>query len=289
MPQQLSTPVILRLLLTVGCCGSFSACDDSEKRFVIASNEGVEALHRQDYAGAEQAFKQASALRPRDGETHYYLGVAAVRDPERLAIGIKHFQDALAVDPAFPEAWIALARAQYEAKQVVPARTSLNKLFELDPGHPNGHLLRAKIALTSNQKVLADEELRAALAGDGTFVPAYSMLARLYTDVGGYDAARLVLEEGLRLVPDATELQELIGVAWLDLGRPDRAKMALDDATAKPRVAKSAYLNLANACLQLGEKPAAIQALKTFLAQSMGQKNDPSVLAALKTLQRLQK
>lgn len=289
MPYQTSTPVILRLLLALGCCAVFSGCDDSEKRFVIASNEGVEALHRQDYSGAEQAFKQASALRPKDSETHYYLGVAAVRDPERLAIGIKHFQDALAIDPAFPDAWIALARAQHEAKQVIPSRDSLNKLFELDPGHPNGHLLRGKIALASNQKVLADQEFRAAIAGDGTFVPAYSLLARLYTDVGAYDAARLVLEEGLRAVPDATELQELIGVAWLDLGRPDRAKMALEDATAKPRVAKSAYLNLANACLQLGDKPAAIQALKTFLAQSMGQKNDPSVLAALKTLQKLQK
>ena len=116
----------------------------------------------------------------------------------------------------------------------------------------------------------ADASLRAAIAGDPGFAPAYQLLAQIYTEVGAFDAARAVLQEGLRFAPASVELQEALGLAWIDLGQPAKAKEALTRAANMPRSRPAVHLNLASALLQLGEKDAAVDALKSFSIQSKG-------------------
>jgi len=277
----------LRWLLAANLVAlSLSACDDSEKRLVELSNQGVEALESDDFARAADLFQKAAKLRPNDADVQYYLGVIALHN-EDANRALQHLALSAKADPRRPDVHLSLARALFASKRPEEALPPLRALFAIDPGHPNGHLLEARIALGAEDRETADKALRAAIAGDAGFAPAYLMLSHLYSDVGAFDAARDVLQEGLRFQPDAVELQEALGLAWLDLGRPDRAKVILAKACKHPRAKYAVNLNYAAALLQLGEKEDAMQALRTFILQSQGQGPDPAVPVAAKMLLKL--
>ena len=46
----------------------------------------------------------------------------------------------------------------------------------------------------------------------------------MYTDVGAYELAMKVLNEGLRFTPEDVGLMEALGLAWLDMGEPTVAR-----------------------------------------------------------------
>lgn len=254
-----------------------AACDDSQKRFVELSNQGVQSVQSEDYGRAASAFREALKLQPEDAEIRYFMGTIALRE-DHAGEAVDHLQIAVKSDPKWPDAQLNLARALFAAKRSRDAVTALNALFALDPGHPNGHLLAARIAQEAGDRGKVDEQLRAAITGDATFAPAYLMLSHLYTEVGAYEAARQVAEEGLKFAADSVELKEALGLAWLDLGRPDRARPVLEQASQMPRARYGVYMNLAAAALQVGDKPSAIQALRTYLLQASGQKADEKQL-----------
>lgn len=246
-----------------------ASCGADEKRFVELSNRGVEALDSEDYDGAEAVFKDALKIRPADPDAHYYLGTIALRAGQ-FGNAAEQLRATIAADPGRPEAHVSLAKALYEDHHNKEALAALQELFKLDPGHPGGHLLAARIALGDRDRKGADEALRKSIAGDPGFVPAYQMLAQLYVEVGAFEAARKVLQEGLRFNADAVELREALGLVMLDLGRPDKAKEELKSAGSMPRARPQVYFNLASAELQLGNREAAIAALRSFIIQSQG-------------------
>ncbi len=270
-------------------------CDATEKQFVAASNQAVEALEHEDYTRAETFLNEAQRLRPADAETLYYLGVLQLkRDKPKDAADA--LQRAVAADPTFADAWLNLAKARYELHDAKGTLDAVAALLKLDPGHPNGHMLAARVALdqvnpngAAPDRVTADKELRAAIAGDPGFAPAYVLLAQVYGQVEAFEAARDVLTEGQRFAPQSVEIQEALGLTWLDLGRPDRAKTVLAAAAAHPKARPGVHLNYASALLQLGEKDAAIQALRTFILQSQGtaHQNDAAVQTAVRMLRHL--
>ncbi len=283
-------PVVLIASLAL-----LSACDDTEKRFVAASNQAVDALEHEDFTRAETFLNEALRLRPTDAETLYYLGALQLkRDKPREAADV--LQRAVVADPQFADAWLNLAKARYDLHDAKGTLDAVQSLLKLDPGHPNGHMLAARVALDqvnpagkAPDRVTADKELRAAIAGDPGFAPAYVLLAQVYGQVEAFEAARDVLMEGQRFVPQSVEIQEALGLCWLDMGRPDRAKTVLAAAAAHPKARPGVHLNYASALLQLGEKDAAIQALRTFILQSQGtaHQNDAAVQTAARMLRHL--
>ena len=264
------------------------ACDDSEKRFVAASNQAVAALEHEDYTRAEKFLGEALQLRPTDADTLYYMGALQLkRDKAKEAA--EFLQRAVTAEPTFADAWLNLAKARFELKDQKGTQDAVQALLKLDPGHPNAHMLAARQAIRQKDRVLADKELRAAIAGDAGFAPAYVLLAQVYGEVEAFEAARDVLTEGQRFAPQSVEIQEALGLTWLDLGRPDRAKTVLAAAAAHPKARPGLQLNYASALLQLGEKDAAAQALRAFILQSQGtpQQNSPAVETAARMLRHL--
>lgn len=261
-----------RLLLSLVLAGLTAlgvGCNEDNKRFVALSNQGIEALDREDYDGAEVIFADAAKLQPEDADVQFYLGTIRLRDGKHKKAA-EHFEASLRTDGERPDAHLSLAKCWYEQHQPKEALAALQKLFKIDSGHPQGHLLAARIALAQKDRKAADTALRAAIAGDPGFDPAYQMLARLYTDATAFEAARLVLQEGLKFSPDSFALRESLGLTMLDLGRPDRAKVELESAAALPRARPEVHFNLAAAQLQTGDREQAMLSLKTFLVQAHG-------------------
>ena len=275
-------------LVVLAALALLPACDDTEKRFVAASNQAVDALEHEDYARAEKFLNEALQLRPADAETLYYMGALQLkRDKPKDAA--EFLQRAVAADATFADAWLNLAKARYDLHDQKGTLAAVQSLLKLDPGHPNGHMLAARVAIELKDRVTADKELRAAIAGDPGFAPAYVLLAQVYGEAEAFEAARDVLMEGQRFAPQSVEIQEALGLTWLDLGRPDRAKTVLAAAAAHPKARPGLQLNYASALLQLGEKDAAIQALRAFILQSQGTQHatDPAVETAVRMLRHL--
>jgi len=265
-------------------------CNEADKRFVELSNQGVAALDIEDYVRADAIFCDALKLRQSDPDVRYYLGLIALRGG-RFQEAADHLGLSVAGDPARAEAHLTLAKAHYELHQTDQAERALGGLFKVDSGHPQGHMLAARLALDAKDRAKADAALRAAIAGDPGFVPAYQMLGRLYVDVGAYDAARLVLQEGLKFNPESVELREALGLVLLDLGRPDRARSEFEAASLSPRARPNVQFSLAAAHLQLGDREAAVGALRGFLAQSNGilKLDDPLVVQAAQMVVKLRR
>lgn len=287
-------------LAVFAACGLtlVSACDDREKRFVSASNQAVEALEHEDYARAEKFLDEALQIEPNDAEVLVYMGALKQRREQPKA-AVEVLQKAVIADPKFMDAWLNLAKARFDLHDGKGTLEAVQGVLKIDAGQPNAHLLAARVALgqaelpsdatPTRDRVTADKELRAAIAGDPGFAPAYVLLAQLYSEVEAFEAARDVLTEGQRFAPQSVEIQEALGLAWLDLGRPDRAKTVLAAAAAHPKARPGVHLNYASALLQLGEKDAAIQALRAFILQSQGtaKQNDAAVLTATRMLRHL--
>ena len=283
LPQMCTASALLALTMLAGC-------DDGQKRFVAASNQAVEALEHEDYTRAESSLQEALKIQPTDADTLYYLGTIRIRQ-QKPKEAVDYLARAVQAEPTFADAWLNLAKARFDVGDKPGTEAAVASLLKLDPGHPNAHMLAARLALaqTPPDRVAADKALRAAIAGDAGFAPAYVLLAQVYGAVEAFEAARDVLTEGQRFAPQSVEIQEALGLTWLDLGRPDRAKTVLAAAAAHPKARPGVHLNYASALLQLGEKDAAVQALRAFILQSRGTEkaNDPAVETASRMLRHL--
>jgi tetratricopeptide (TPR) repeat protein len=125
------------------------AVDEYKK--AIAANPSAPGLHfrlgrallmrshsPQALEQAAQAFSAELKLNPEDAATEFQLGqIAAVENkPDSARI---HLERALSLEPAFPEAMIALAKLDSDGKQYGPAVVLLNRAIALQPNNEAAH------------------------------------------------------------------------------------------------------------------------------------------------------
>ncbi len=264
------------------------ACDDSEKRVVEQVNRAVIALNNRNFSNARHHLNVAAEVGEvgrNDADVNYYLGFLALRsqDPKTA---VKHLKIAVKRAPKRPENHLDLARALEALGKYPEALKALAGLFAVDPGHPNGHLL---VARRSAKRKTQDEALRAAIVGDPGFAPAYLMLSRLYNKVGAHDQALEVLNEGLRFSPDDLSLQEELGLAWMELGYPNRAMDVFAVASARAGAGYSLHYNYAAALLQMGEKVKAVDQLRRYILVGRGKAKGAELQTAAQMILKLRK
>ena len=124
----------------------------------------------------------------------------------------------------------------------------------------------------------AEQEIKAAIALDPRFVPAYANLADLYRAQGRDAEGERVLRDGLKSVPNSAMLHHSLGLALVRMKRTDTALGEFERATILvPANARFAYV-YAVALHSLGKVEAAIARLeKAYLAHP----NDRDIVQAL--------
>ena len=270
---------------------ALAACDDSEKRVVEQVNRAVQELNNQNFSNARHHLNQAREIGEvgsSDPDVNYYLGFLALRSEDAKAAA-GYLKVAVQGDPPRPEAHLDLARAHEAMGKYRNALTALEGLFALDPGHPNGHLLAARLARRSKDRSTENRALRAAIAGDPGFAPAYLMLSRLYNKVGAHKESLEVLNEGLRFSPGDLALQEELGLAWMELGYPDRATDVFAAAAGRAGAAYSLHYNYAAALLQMGEKVKAMDQLRRYILVGRGRAKGAELETAARMILKLRK
>jgi predicted CXXCH cytochrome family protein len=124
----------------------------------------------------------------------------------------------------------------------------------------------------------AEAEIKAAIALDSLFIPAYVNLADLYRAQGRDADGERVLREGIKVLPKIAILHHALGLALVRLKRTEAALAALERATIlEPANARFSYV-YAVALHSTGRSDAAISRLEKSLA---AHPNDRDILEAL--------
>ena len=189
----------------------------------------------------------------------FNLGVMATQ-ARRFTRAAGHFEQAAAVDPAFPRVQYSLGVARFNAGQFEQATSPLSKALERQPDDP---ALRRMLALAwlnaevydRAAELLATDPARAAdrslqyayglaLVRSGRTVEAQPIFDRLLAQhadwpelnvllgqaaaqEGDFDAAVEHLERAIELRPDVAEAQATLGNIYLRQGRLEEAGAAL--------------------------------------------------------------
>jgi predicted CXXCH cytochrome family protein len=123
-----------------------------------------------------------------------------------------------------------------------------------------------------------EAEIKAAIAIDRVFIPAYVNLADIYRAQGRDADGERVLREGLKVAPKSAMLHHALGLTLVRLKRTDAALAALEQATIlAPANPRFTYV-YAVALHSTGQSAAAIRRLEKTLA---AHPNDRDVVQAL--------
>jgi tetratricopeptide (TPR) repeat protein len=144
---------------------------------------------------------------------------------------VKHFQKAIKLYDAYPQAYRMLGDAFLQKQQWPEAETALKKSIELQPD----------------------------------LAPAYFDLGALRNQTKNYAGAEQSLKKGLELTPDATIGKYELAKTYWALGRwQDAAPLATDTVKALPDLA-AAHVLLANIKLKLRDAPGALHEYQEYL------------------------
>ncbi len=144
---------------------------------------------------------------------------------------VKHFQKAIKIYDAYPQAYRMLGDAFLQKQQWPEAETALKKSIELQPD----------------------------------LAPAYFDLGAVRNQTKNYARAEQSLKKGLELTPDATIGKYELAKTYWGLGRwQDAAPLATDTVKALPDLA-AAHVLLANIKLKLRDAPGALHEYQEYL------------------------
>jgi serine/threonine-protein kinase len=170
------------------------------------------------------------------------------------------FRDALAEDPAFPEAEAGLAVALWatyletrEPSLVREAETAARRAVESAPSLPEGHLALGIVALGQGRSA----EAAASLAKAQELAPGNDDVARriaaAYDRLGREDEAEAMFQRAIALRPNYWRHVNDLGVFYLHRGRLDDAKSRFRETIRLSPERHTGYANLAGAHLLAGE------------------------------------
>jgi len=205
------------------------------------------------------------------------LATALLSDPSRHV----RIEAARVMAVVRPETLTASARAAYEraAAEFVAAQ-------RVNDDRPEARTNLGTYFATQGRVTAAESELRAALALDPTFVPAYVNLADLYRAEQREPDVRRVLAEGLTAVPDDASLHYALGLALVRAQRTAEGLTHIERAAARaPDNARFVY-TYAVSLHSTGKPREAIAVLENALRR---RPNDRDVLMALVAFNREQR
>jgi tetratricopeptide (TPR) repeat protein len=167
---------------------------------------------------------------PEPARLEFSKGEEAMRE-KNTDESVKHFQKAIKLYDAYPQAYRMLGDALVARQQWPEAETALKKSIELQPD----------------------------------LAPAYFDLGALRNQTKNYSGAEEALKKGLELTPDATVGKYELAKTYWGMGRwQDASPLAVDTVKALPDLA-AAHVLLANIRLKLRDAAGALHEYQEYL------------------------
>ncbi|HEU4334484.1 MAG TPA: protein kinase [Candidatus Eisenbacteria bacterium] len=148
---------------------------------------------------------------------------AAATSPQAIEIGLRHFQRAIELDPAFAPAWAGLADCHMvrasrgmapPAEANAQARDAAAKALELDDTLADAHAVLGAVALQNLEVRTAARHLERAIELNPGLADAYTVLARLYYCTERHREAQEADLKALSLDPLSMIIHTSVGDAY---------------------------------------------------------------------------
>jgi DNA-binding winged helix-turn-helix (wHTH) protein/TolB-like protein/tetratricopeptide (TPR) repeat protein len=229
-----------------------------------AVSEHVARSIRLELTGAEQ---MRLIERPTENSEAYQAYVKGryfwnKRTTDGLQKGLQYFQEAVALDPAYMQAYVGIADsyAMLGLFTVMPpkiafpkAKQAANKALEMDPQLADAHATLGFIAFYYDWDGLAAEnEFRRALLDDPNYALAHTWYAETLAAMGRFDEALAEAQRAEAVDPLSLTIGTNIGLISYLAGRNDHAIEALRKAIDIDPNFPRAHFRLGNAYRQKG-------------------------------------
>ncbi len=220
---------------------------------------------------AEQAYRAILQIRPDHPEANHNLGVLtfALQQP---AIGLLHFEAALAADPSVERYWLSYADARYNhgnaqvaRGEFAAARASYERALEIKPDFTEAYSNLGAILQELGRLDDAVANCERALLIKPDYAEAHNSLGNAQRDLEQLDAAMVSYRRALAIKPDCTEAHNNLGNIHSAVQRLDDAMTSYRRALAIKPDYTEAHNNLGNAQRCLGHLDHAVASYKRAL------------------------
>jgi len=204
-------------------------------------------------------------MRPQSAPLQTLLGnsLLALAKPEEARIALVH---AVAADPQYTPAALALAELDLNENRLESARAGLQAVTRSHPGDIDVLLLTGRVKERSGDRQAARVAYRAVLQADGSNIDALNSLA--YSLVpGNPDEALAFAQQALQFAPDNPAVQDTLGWVYFSKHLYSQAVQYLESAVRKEPTAVR-RLHLAQAYLKSGNKVLGYPMLQSVLAEN---------------------
>jgi adenylate cyclase len=229
---------------------------------------------------AVQLFQKAIDLDPRYAAAYAGLGetyATLYQDAERLdewrEKAVESSLKALMYDSTLPEAYAALGLAYYNKRMYEDAITASQKSIELDATHFLGYWILGRIYNSTDRFKEAIVLYNKVLALNPEFYSVYGDLQIVYARAGEKENYQKILHAGLDAYarhlsshPDDARGHMYFATDLAQVGRKEEAKSQAAKAIELSPDDPLMHYNAACFYSQMGEKPMAIQSLRTAIA-----------------------
>jgi tetratricopeptide (TPR) repeat protein len=191
----------------------------------------------------------------------------------QVASGIRHFQEAIRLDPSFAQGWSGLAFAHVAetffgdrpaVETLDQARRDAQRAAQLDPSLPTPRIVLAAVShFLDWDHAGAERQLRETIAAAPRVAVAHSWLAELLIDLRRFDEAAIAVRGAQDAAPRWLEPIMVFGNVHLFTGRPDLAIVEYRRALATEPHFGLANHFLGRAYLASGNHAAAVRQFRT--------------------------
>ncbi|PYV15782.1 MAG: hypothetical protein DMG21_14015 [Acidobacteria bacterium] len=231
--------------------------------FEILFNLGQVYLRSGQPKRAEVILTRALKLKPDSAETLYYLAQAKSdqhRDLEALELLVK----ARKLAPTNTDIIFLTARISMNERFHEDAIPLLEEGLKLAPNRPDLHAALGECYFIDGKVDKALEEFQALIKLDPS-ARSYAFLALAYRNLGRFDEARKVLDEGLKLDPHNTACLFNLGYIASRQGSTDEAEKWFAQALAASPDYSDAMLELASIKLDQKKFAEAVPLLRHYI------------------------
>jgi tetratricopeptide (TPR) repeat protein len=244
---------------------------------------------------AEAEFKKALSLAPDLDEAHYLYG-SFLEAQKRMDEAMAQMSTTVELNASHISARSALAQALYQKedyRRALPHYEVLSRWVAAGNASNLTDKSKAEVHFRYGYCLAAKGDSRAAIEAysraiekDAKFVLAFNNRGREHQRLREFDKAMENYREGLKVDPKDRLLNQNLGVALLESGRPEEARRQLELTRGLSPTNTSVQFDLARCWAALGKKKQALMSLQQAVASGY---NDRSRLTSDRYLAVLQK
>ena len=189
-----------------------------------------------------------------------------LRQSGQLARAVDLYREAVAEAPDAPDGWYNLAVALQEMGRVKESAEAVKEAIRRDPARPEAH---NSLGVAESMQGHFDEalaEFRKVIALDARNASAYNNEGNVYRSEGRLDEAAEAYRKASELAPRYADPLNGLGTLEVQRNHPELAVPLFDRALALAPADHEVLLNRAIALETMGDRQAAIEGYRRFLA-----------------------